>query len=81
MTDHKALTYLVNKFNLSGRLVRWLLSIEEFGINIVHHLRRRHGNVDGLIRAYEGEGDVLKDDDIPNAKIITINAEEMLKKY
>jgi hypothetical protein len=38
--DHKALTYLVNKSNPNGRLVRWLLLMEEFDINIVHRLGR-----------------------------------------
>ncbi len=75
VTDHKALTYLVNKSNPSGRLARWLLLMEEFDIDIVHHLGRRHGNVDGHTRAYEGVGDVSKDGDFPNATIMTINAE------
>ncbi len=37
VTDHKALTYLVNKPNLNGRLVGWLFFMEEFDIDIVHH--------------------------------------------
>jgi hypothetical protein len=36
MTDHKALTYLVNKSNPSGRLAQWLLLMEEFDIDIIH---------------------------------------------
>jgi len=38
--DHKALTltYLVNKSNPNGRFVQWLLLMEEFDIDIVHHL-------------------------------------------
>jgi len=31
--------------------------MEEFDIDIFHRLKRRHGNVDGLTRAYEGVGD------------------------
>ncbi len=81
MTDHKALTYLVNKSNLNGRLVRWLLLMEEFDIDIVHRLGRRHGNVDGLTRAYEGVGDVLEDDDFPDVAIMTINVDEVLEEY
>jgi hypothetical protein len=42
VTNHKALTYLVNKSNPSGRLAQWLLLMEEFDIDIVHHPRRRH---------------------------------------
>jgi hypothetical protein len=81
VTDHKAFTYLVNKPNPSGRLTRWLLLMEEFDIGIVHRPRRRHGNVDGLTRAYEGVGDVLKDDDFPNVTIMTTNVDEMREKY
>jgi hypothetical protein len=55
--------------------------MEEFDINIIRCLRRWHGNVDGLIRAYEGVGDVSKDDNFPNATIMTINADEVLEKY
>ncbi len=55
--------------------------MEEFDIDIVHHPRRRHGNVDGLTRAYEGVGDVSKDDEFPNVGIMTINVEEMPKEY
>jgi hypothetical protein len=47
--------------------------MEEFNINIVHCPERQHDNVDGFIRAYEGVGDVLKDDDFLDAIIMTIN--------
>ncbi len=79
--DHKALTYLVIKSNLSARLVQWLLLMEEFDIDIVHRPRRRHGNVNGLTRAYEGVGDVSEDDDFPDATIMIINIDEMLEEY
>jgi hypothetical protein len=75
VTNHKALTYLVNKRNPSGRLTRWLLLMEEFDIDIVHRPGRRHGNVDGLTRAYEGVGDVS------DAVIMSINAEEAPEEY
>ncbi len=81
VTDHKALTYLVNKPNPSGRLARWLLLMEEFDVDIVHRPRRRHGNVDGLTRAYEGVGDVSEDDDFPDVAIMSINAEEAPEEY
>ncbi len=81
MTYHKALTYLVNKPNPSGRLARWLLLMDEFDIDIVHRPGRRHGNVDGLTRAYEGVGDVSEDDEFPDAAIMSINAEEAPEEY
>ncbi len=81
--DHKALTYLVNKSNPNGQLVRWLLLMKEFDIDIdiIHYLGRWHGNVDGIIRAYERVGDVSKDNDFPNAIIMTNNAKETPKEY
>jgi len=48
--------------------------MEEFDIDIVHRPRRRHGNVDGLTRAYEGVGDVSKDEDFSDVVIMSINA-------
>ncbi len=55
--------------------------MEEFDIDIVHHLGRWHGNVDDLTRAYEGVGDVSEDDNFLNATIITINVKEVLEEY
>jgi hypothetical protein len=55
--------------------------MEEFDIDIVHHPRRRHGNVDGLTRAYEGVGDVSEDDDFLDVAIMSINAEEAPEEY
>jgi hypothetical protein len=55
--------------------------MEEFDIDIIHHLGRRHGNVNDIARAYEGVGDVSKDDDFPHVVIMTINAEETFEKY
>jgi hypothetical protein len=81
VTDHKALTYLVNKPNPNGRLARWLFLMEEFDIDIVHRPGRRHGNVDDLTRAYEKMGDVSEDDDFPDATIMAINAKEAPEEY
>jgi hypothetical protein len=55
--------------------------MKEFDIDIVHRPRRQHGNVDGLIRAYEGVGNVSKDDNFLNLTIMTINAKKTLKEY
>jgi hypothetical protein len=55
--------------------------MEKFDIDIVHRPGRRHGNVDGLTRAYEGVGNVSEDDDFPDATIMAINADETLEEY
>jgi len=79
--NHKALTYLVNKSNPSGRLTQWLLLMEEFDINIIHLPRKRHGNVDGLTKTYERMANVSEDDDFLDATLMTINAERTPKEY
>ncbi len=55
--------------------------MEKFDIDIVHRPGRRHGNVDGLTRSYEGVGDVSEDDEFPDAAIMSINVEEALEEY
>jgi hypothetical protein len=55
--------------------------MEKFDIDIVHRPGRWHGNVDGLIRAYERVGDVSEDDDFPDAAIMSINAKEAPEEY
>jgi len=55
--------------------------MEEFDIDIVHRPRRRHGNVDGFTRTYEGVGDVSEDDDFPDVVIMAINVEEAHEEY
>jgi hypothetical protein len=55
--------------------------MEEFDIDIIHRSRRWHGNVDGLIRAYERVGDISEDDDFSDATIMAINAKEALEEY
>jgi hypothetical protein len=55
--------------------------MKEFDIDIVHCPTKRHRNVDGLTKAYEGVGDVLEDDDFPSATIMTINVEETFEEY
>jgi len=55
--------------------------MEEFDIDIVNRPGRQHGNVDGLIRAYKGVGDVSEDDDFSDATIMAINARETPEEY
>jgi hypothetical protein len=55
--------------------------MEEFNINVFHRQGKRHDNVDGLIRAYKGVGDVLEDDDFPDAAIMTINVGKAPEEY
>ncbi len=46
--DHMALMYLVNKPQISNRLVRWLLLFLEYDFKIVYKPGRSHLMVDAL---------------------------------
>lgn len=50
--DHQALVYLVNKPNLVGKLVRWMMLLQEFDFTI---LGSEHTIVDFLSRIDSGE--------------------------
>jgi hypothetical protein len=48
--DHMALVYLVNKPQVLGRIVRWLLLFFEYDFTIVYKPSRTHVVVDALSR-------------------------------
>ena len=50
-TDHWALTWLMTNNNLTGKLARWSLRLQEFGkFPIEYRFGSQHGNADGLSR-------------------------------
>ena len=51
--DHMAIKYLVNKANLSGRLARWILLLEEFDYTVEYKPDRMHLQADHLFRLSE----------------------------
>ena len=51
--DHMAIKYLVNKAELSGRLARWVLLLEEFDYTVEYKPGRMHLQADHLTRSSE----------------------------
>ena len=49
-TDHGSLKYLVNKPDLSGRIVRWILLLQEFNYEVVVKPGKAKSNADFLSR-------------------------------
>jgi len=49
-TDHDSLKYLVNKPDLSGRLARWILLLQEFDIEVKYKTGKSNANSDYLSR-------------------------------
>ena len=47
-TDHNSLKYLVNELDLSGRIARWILLLQEFNYEVVVNSRKANSNADNL---------------------------------
>ena len=54
--DHVAIKYLINKAELSGRLARWMLLLEEFDYTMEYKPGRMHLRADHLSRLSEEVG-------------------------
>ena len=49
-TDHGSLKYLVNKPDLSGRIARWILLLQEFNYEVMVKPGKSNSNADYLSR-------------------------------
>ena len=49
-TDHDSLKYLVNKPDLSGRIARWILLLQEFNYEVVVKPGKANSNANFLSR-------------------------------
>ena len=73
-TDHDSLKYLVNKPDLSGRIARWILLLQEFNYEVVVKSGKSNSNADYLSRerGEEAVGDIRAEfpdefsDELPN---------------
>jgi RNase H-like domain found in reverse transcriptase/Integrase core domain/Integrase zinc binding domain len=70
--DHLALRYMVNKPDLSGRVARWVLLLEELDYTVEYKPGRLHRQADHLSRLSETLGTVEIDDELPDANLFSI---------
>jgi hypothetical protein len=50
ITDHKALQWLQTTRNLTGKLARYAITLQEYDFQVQHRSGAQHGNVDSLSR-------------------------------
>jgi hypothetical protein len=70
--DHLALRYMVNKPDLSGRVARWVLLLEELDYVVEYKPGRLHKQADHLSRLSETIGKDEIDDELPDANLFSI---------
>ena len=71
-TDHFALTYLVNKPMLGGRICRWLLLFQEYDFEIIVKPGRLNAGPYHLSRLESGEEPTDLEDSSPDAQLFSI---------
>ena len=70
--DHSTLLYLVSKQELTGKLARWTLLLQEFEFDILHRLGVQHAIADYLSRLDSGEEGTGVKDDFPDAQLFQV---------
>ncbi|KAL3684863.1 hypothetical protein R1sor_002885 [Riccia sorocarpa] len=73
--DHQALTYLVNKVHITGRIARWLLLLQEFDFTVVYKSGKINVLADQLSRIELGREPEYEDDSFPDEHLLNINLE------
>ena len=72
--DHMVIEVLVNKAELSGRLVRWILLLEEFDYTVEYKSRRMHLPADHLSRLSNEAGSSPVDDSLRDDNLFLVTA-------
>ena len=72
--DHSALLYLVSKQELTGKLARWTLLLQEFEFDILHRPGVQHAIADYLSRLESGEEGIGVPDDFLDGQLFRVEA-------
>ena len=70
--DHSAVLYLVSKQELTGKLARWTLLLQEFEFDILHRQGVQNAIADYLSRLESGEEGTRVKDDFPDAQLFRV---------
>ena len=70
--NHDALKYMINKPQLSGRVARWVLLLQEFDFTVNVRPGKSHQNADFLSRINDTINPESVDDSFPDAHIFSV---------
>ena len=74
-TNHAALKYLLKKEESKPRLIRWMLWLEEFDLEIRDRSKAQNLGADHLSRIERSDDDASPiQDDFPNESLLTLSA-------
>ena len=71
--DHDALKYMVNKLQLSGRIARWVLLLQEFDFDVDVRPGKKHANVDFLLRLRKEVNPTSIDDSLLDPHLFNVD--------
>ena len=71
--DHDALKYMVNKPQLSGRIARWVLLLEEFDFDVDVRPGKKNVNANFLSRLSKEASPTSIDDNLPHTHLFNVD--------
>ncbi|KAL3687533.1 hypothetical protein R1sor_013842 [Riccia sorocarpa] len=72
--DHFALQHLVKKADLSGKVARWILLLQEFNYKVITRSGKSHTNADYLSRLYTEENEEIIEDKFPDEELFQLSS-------
>jgi hypothetical protein len=72
-TNHYVIKYLMNKLDINGRTIRWLLLLWKFGLRILDKTQKKNVVVDLLSRLTNPTDEDTIDDRFPYEHLFTIS--------
>ena len=72
--DHMVINFLINKAELTGRLARWVLLLEEFDYTVEYKPGHIHLQADHLSRLFDEVGSSPIDDSLRDDNLFLVTA-------
>ena len=74
-TDHSSIRYLMNKWITNGRVIRWLLLLQEFNITILDRPGKQNTVVDFLSKLQNIKYNTPVEDQFPDEYLFSISTQ------